>query len=72
MSLTQAWLGSALSNWRASTLGDTGMVCLLSVVCINLRFHTGCSPLDRIKLRTLWRPIVTPLMSSAARSLRLP
>jgi hypothetical protein len=44
------------------------MACLLSVVCTNLRFQTECNPLARIRLRTLWRPIVTPKV----RSLRLP
>ena len=72
MSLTHAWLGSGVSNCLASTLGDTGMVCLLSVLCTNLRLYTERSPLARIKLRTLWRPIVTPRDFSAMRSLRLP
>lgn len=66
------YLSSGFSNWRASTLGDTSMVCLLSVVCTNFRFHTVCNPLSRIKRPTLWRPIVMPLMCSAAHSLRLP
>ena len=52
MSHTQAWLGKALSNCLANTLFDTGMVCLLSVVCTNLRLQTGRNPLARIRLRT--------------------
>ena len=72
MSLAHDWLGSGVSNCLASTLSDTGMVCLLSVVCTNFRLHTERSPLDRIRLRTLWRPIVTPRDCSAVRSLRLP
>ena len=72
MSHTQAWLGRGFSNCRASILGDTGRVCLLSVVCTNLRLHTERSPLARIKLHTLWHPIVTPLMCNAVRNLRPP
>lgn len=72
MLLTQARLGRGLSNWRASTLGDPGMRCLLSMVATCLRFYTERSPLAHIELRTLWRPIVTPFMCSAVRSLRLP
>ena len=72
MSLTQVWLGNDFSNWRVSTLGDTGMVCQLSVVCTNFRLHTERSPRARIRLRTLWRPIVTPCVHSEVRSLRLP
>ena len=44
----------------------------MSVVYTNLRFHIERTLLERIKLRILWRPIVTPRVRSAARSLRLP
>ena len=45
MSLTQAWLGRALANSRGNPLVATGLVCLMSVVCMNLRLHTERSSL---------------------------
>ena len=58
-------MGNALSNCLASTLDETGMACLLSVVGTNFRLQIERSPLAHIKLRTLWRPIVTPNLRSA-------
>ena len=69
MLLAQALLGNVLSNWQASTLGDTGRVCLLR---ISLHLHTERGPLASIKHRTLWFTLVALLMHSVVRNLRLP
>lgn len=62
-----------IKRGKAVVIADqTGIGKGRQAACTNLRFHTGRNPWCCIKRRILWRPIVTPFICKAVRSLRLP